>query len=137
MPGRGVPAHNHGEAVRKALREARPAGASLAQLCRSTKRTPSQVWAGIRFLRKVAAKEGLPPVTHSRSEGFQLSEDPEVWVAYERAIFTTELHRITNVITGIIAPHAMREPSDEWVRLVLEQLGGVKATLEVLTRMER
>ncbi len=26
---------------------------------------------------------------------------------------------------------------DEWVRLALEQLGGVKATLEVLTRMER
>lgn len=137
MPGRGVPAHIHGEAVRKALIEARPAGASLAQLCRSTKRTPSQVWAGIRFLRKIAAREGLPPVTHSRSEGFQLSEDPEVWVAYERAIFTTELHRITNVILGIIAPHAKREPSDEWVRLVLEQLGGVKATLEVLTRMER
>ncbi|GAA2926567.1 MULTISPECIES: hypothetical protein [Streptomyces] len=137
MPGRGVPAHVHGEAVRKALIEARPAGASLAQLCRATKRTPSQVWAGIRFLRKIAAKEGLPPVTHARSEGFQLSEDPEVWVAYERAIFTTELHRIGNVITGIIAPHAKREPSDEWVRLVLEQLGGVKATLEVLTRMER
>ncbi|MFD7995305.1 RacP protein [Streptomyces mexicanus] len=106
-------------------------------MCRATKRTPSQVWAGIRFLRKIAAKEGLPPVTHARSEGFQLSEDPEVWVAYERAIFTTELHRIGNVITGIIAPHAKREPSDEWVRLVLEQLGGVKATLEVLTRMER
>jgi len=137
MPGQGVPAHIHGEAVRKALLEARPAGASLAPLCRSTKRTPSQVWAGIKFLRKVAVKEGLPPVTHSHSEGFQLSEDPEVWVAYERAIFTTELHRITNVITGIIAPHAKREPTDEWVRLVLEQLGGVKATLEVLTRMER
>ncbi|GHC73042.1 hypothetical protein [Streptomyces cinnamoneus] len=76
-------------------------------------------------------------MTHSRSEGFQLSEDPEIWVAYERAIFMTELHRIANVITGIIAPHARRQPSDEWVRLVLEQLGGVKATLEVLTRMER
>lgn len=137
MAGRGLPAHIHGEAVRKALVEARPAGASLAQMCRSTKRTPAQVWAGIRFLRKIAAKEGLPPVTHSRTEGFQLSEDPEIWVAYERGIFTTELHRITNVIHGIIAPHAKREPTDEWVRLVLEQLGGVKATLEFLTRMER
>ncbi|MFE0192939.1 hypothetical protein [Streptomyces sp. NPDC058989] len=134
---RGLPAHVHGEAVRKALVEAQPTGASLAQLCHSTRRTPSQVWAGIKFLRKTALKEGLPPVTHSRSEGFQLSEDPEIWVAYEWAIFTTELHRITNVITGIIAPHAKRQPSDEWVRLVLEQLGGVKATLEVLTRMER
>ncbi|WP_413755178.1 hypothetical protein [Streptomyces sp. MMBL 11-3] len=135
--GRGLPAHVHGEAVRKALIEARPAGASLAQMCRSTKRTPAQVWAGIRYLRKIAAKEGLPPVTHSRSEGFQLSEDPQVWVAYERAIFMTELHRITNVIAQILAPHAKRAPSDEWVRLVLEQLGGVKATFEVLARMER
>lgn len=76
-------------------------------------------------------------MTHSRAEGFQLSEDPEVWVAYERAIFATELHRITNVIAQILAPHAKREPADEWVRLALEQLGGVKATFEVLTRMER
>ncbi|WP_161500360.1 hypothetical protein [Streptomyces antimycoticus] len=44
---RGLPVHVHGEAVRKALIEARPTGASLAQLCRSTRRTPSQVWAGI------------------------------------------------------------------------------------------
>ncbi|GHC73036.1 hypothetical protein GCM10010507_60340 [Streptomyces cinnamoneus] len=50
---RGLPAHVHGEAVRKALVEARPAGASLAQLCRSTRRTPSQVWTGIKFLRRV------------------------------------------------------------------------------------
>ncbi|MFJ4689463.1 hypothetical protein [Streptomyces sp. NPDC088789] len=63
--------------MRKALVEARPAGASLTQLCHATRRTPSQVWAGIRFLRKVAVKEGIPPVTHSLGEGFQLSEDPE------------------------------------------------------------
>ncbi|GGZ29375.1 hypothetical protein [Streptomyces poonensis] len=60
-----------------------------------------------------------------------------MWIAYERAIFETELHRITNVITGIVAPHARMAPRDEGVRLVLEQLGGVKATLEVLPRMER
>ncbi|GGR46123.1 hypothetical protein GCM10010219_59670 [Streptomyces netropsis] len=48
--------------------------------------------------------------TARRSEGFQLSEDPDIWVAYERAIFTTELHRIINVITGINAPHAKRQP---------------------------
>ncbi|MDT0449484.1 hypothetical protein [Streptomyces hesseae] len=134
---RCLPADVHGEAVREALVEARPTGAGLAQLSHSTRPTPSQVWAGIKFLRKIAAKEGLPPVTHSRSEGVQPSEDPDIRVAYERAILTTELHRITNVITEIIAPHAKRRPSDEWVRLVLEQLGGVKATLEVVTRMDR
>ncbi|RCH64230.1 hypothetical protein DT019_34135 [Streptomyces sp. SDr-06] len=133
----GLPAHVHGEAVRKALQEARPAGLSLKQLCQATKRSPSQVWTGLRFLRKVAVKEGLPPVTYNRQDGFQLSENSEVWIAYERAIFETELHRITNVITGIVAPHAKKAPQDEWVRLVLDQLGGVKATLEVLSRMER
>lgn len=133
----GCPAHVHGEAVRKALLEARPEGLSLAQLCRATKRSPAQVWAGLRYLRKVAAKEGLPPVTYIRSKGFQLSDDAEVWVAYERALFNTELNRITNAISGIVSPHAKKAPGDEWVRLVLEQLSGVKATLEVLTRMER
>jgi hypothetical protein len=84
----------------------------------------------------VALAEGLPPVTYSRADGFQLSESPEVWIAYERVIFTSELHRITNFLAGIIAPHAARTPRDEWIRLVQDQLGGVRATLEVLTRME-
>ncbi|QUC59011.1 hypothetical protein IOD14_20715 [Streptomyces sp. A2-16] len=137
MKRAGLPAHVHGSAVKKALQEARPAGLSLKQLCRATKRTPSQVWAGLRYLRKIAVKEGLPPVTYSRSEGFQLSDDSGVWIAYERAVFRSELHRVTNFITGIVAPHAKKEAEDEWIRLVLEQLGGVKATLEVLTRMER
>ncbi|GGZ44700.1 hypothetical protein [Streptomyces poonensis] len=138
MPRRaGCPAHVHGDAVRKALLEARPEGLTLAQLCRATKRSPAQVWAGLRYLRKVAAKEGLPPVTCNREKGFQLSDDPEVWIAYERALFHAELNRITNVLTGIVTPHARKAPEDEWVRLVVDQLSGVKATLEVLTRMER
>lgn len=76
-------------------------------------------------------------MTYSRRDGFQMSDQSEVWIAYERAIFNAELHRVTNFITGIIAPHAKKAPDDEWIRLVLDQLGGVKATLEVLTRMER
>lgn len=51
------------------------------------------------------------------------------------AIFKAEQHRITNFIT--VAPHTKRTPEDEWARLVLEQLGGAEATLEVFTRMER
>lgn len=43
----------------------------------------------------------------------------------------------TNFIAGIVAPHAKKAPEDEWARLALDQLGGVKATLEVLTRLER
>ncbi|AZM51193.1 hypothetical protein DMA15_00105 [Streptomyces sp. WAC 01529] len=132
-----LPAHNHGEAVRKSLQEARPAGLKLKQLSSATRRTPSQVWTGITFLRKVALKEGLPPVTYNRKDGFQLSEDPAVWIAYEKAIFETELHRITNFIAGIVAPHSARMPQDEWARLVMDQLSGVRATLEVLSRMER
>ncbi|MET9296927.1 hypothetical protein [Streptomyces sp. NPDC003077] len=76
-------------------------------------------------------------MTYHRTDGFQLSEDPEVWITYERAVFTIELTRITNFIEAAVGPHARRLPQDEWARLVLEQLGGVKATLEVLTRMER
>jgi hypothetical protein len=106
----GHPAHVHGEAVRKALQEARPAGLHLKQLVKATKRTPAQVWTGIRFLRKTAVKAGLPPVTFSRRHGFQLSEEPEAWIAYERAIFEAELHRITNFIAGIVAPPRQTYP---------------------------
>ncbi|WP_327359739.1 hypothetical protein [Streptomyces sp. NBC_01304] len=133
----GLPAHVHAEAVRKALEEARPAGLHLKQLAKATKRTPAQVWTGIKFLRTNAVKDGLPPVTHNRRDGFQLSEEPEVWIAYERALFKVELHRMTNFIAGIVAPHTKRKPKDDWARLVLEQIGGVRATLEVLSRMER
>ncbi|MEV0281282.1 hypothetical protein AB0I22_33530 [Streptomyces sp. NPDC050610] len=136
MKRAGLPAHVHGEAVRKAFQEARPAGLTLHQLVLATKRSPSQVWTGIRLLRRVAVKEGLPPVTHNRRPGFQLSEEPGVRIAYERAIFRAELHRIANFTAGFVAPHARRTPDDEWARLVPEQLGGVKATLEVLTRIE-
>lgn len=131
------PAHVHGQAVRRALEEARPAGASLKRLVRSTRCSPSQVWTGIRYLRKFAIRDVLPPVTYNRRDGFQLSEDPAVWIAYERAVFTIELHRIANFIEAVVGPHAEKKPKDEWARLVLEQLGGVKATLEVLSRMER
>ena len=41
-----------------------------------------------------------------------MSEESEVWISCERAIFQAELHRVTNFITGIIAPHAKRAPSD-------------------------
>ncbi|WP_055567798.1 hypothetical protein [Streptomyces atriruber] len=76
-------------------------------------------------------------MTYNRTDGFQLSEDPEVWIAYERAVFKIELRRITNFIAAAVGPHAKKMPKDEWARLVLDQLGGVKATLEVLSRMER
>lgn len=43
-------------------------------------------------------------------------EESEVWIAYERAIFQAELHRVTNFNTGMIAPHAKKAPDDEWIR---------------------
>lgn len=45
-----------------------------------------------------------------------MSEESEVWIAYERAIFQAELHRVTNFNTGMIAPHAKKAPDDEWIR---------------------
>lgn len=32
---------------------------------------------------------------------------------------------------------AKRAPDDDWVRLVLDQLGGIRASLEVIIRLER
>ncbi|MFF1442418.1 hypothetical protein [Streptomyces sp. NPDC058295] len=52
-----------------------------------------------------------------------------MWIAYERAVFRSQPHRVANFITGIVTPHAKRAPENGWIRLVLEWLGGVKAAL--------
>ncbi|MGW0819108.1 hypothetical protein ACWD00_38910 [Streptomyces viridiviolaceus] len=127
----------HAEAIRDALIEARPAGAATKQLCTSTRRSISQVRAGINCLRKLAAKWDLPPVTYTRAEGWQLSEDPAVWIAYERALFDAEMRHVCRAVDEVMRPHAKREPEDDWVRLVLDQLGGIRASLEVIIRLER
>ncbi|MGA5135529.1 RacP protein, partial [Streptomyces olivoreticuli] len=88
-------------------------------------------------LRRLAAKWGLPPVTFTRLEGWQLSEDPAVWIAYERALFDAELRHVTRALEEVMRPHAKRAPGDDWVRLVLDQLGGIRASLEVIIRLER
>ncbi|QEU96956.1 hypothetical protein CP970_43935 [Streptomyces kanamyceticus] len=103
----------------------------------STGRTVSQVRSGINFLRKSAAKWGLPPVTWSRTTGWQLSEDPAVWIAFERILFNAEMRHITRAIDEVMTPHAKRAPGDDFVRLVLDQLGGIRASLEVIIRIER
>ncbi|MET7986776.1 MULTISPECIES: hypothetical protein [unclassified Streptomyces] len=78
-----------------------------------------------------------PPVTWSRLEGWQLSEDPAVWIAYGRILFATELRHMTRALDEVMKPHAKRVAEDDWVRLVLDQLGGIRASLEVTLRLER
>ncbi|MFI1051311.1 hypothetical protein [Streptomyces griseoruber] len=91
---------------------------------------------GSRFLRTVTVKEGLPP--NDLPPAGRLSD-----VGGERdldllreAIFEAELHRGTNVITGIIAPHAKKTGR----RMDPPGPGAARrpqGPLEVLTRMER
>lgn len=63
---------------------------------------------GLIHIKEIAALEHETPLTWSRNVGYQLS--------------------------GTIAPHAAARPKDEFARLLLDQLGGVKAPPPLLTR---
>jgi hypothetical protein len=130
---RGIPKNVKGERVRLALLEARPAGLSTKQLITVTELTGSQVGSGLVDIKERAAAEHLTPLTWTRLDGHRFSEEPADWIAYERAQIHTNLTRISRLIKGTAYPHAERNPEDDWIRLVLDQLNGVRATLEALT----
>ncbi|MEC3920281.1 hypothetical protein [Nocardia sp. CDC160] len=138
---RPLPPHVSGEMVRIALLEARPAGLTLRQLCAATDLTPAQVRSGLGWIRKVTAAEHMTPLTYNRVLGYALSDDEVYWIAAERGFFRMELTRITRMLTAVLDPHRARQPvdgsnGDDWIRLVLEQVGGVRATFEMLTRLK-
>ncbi|GAA1961786.1 hypothetical protein [Catenulispora subtropica] len=49
-------------------------------------------------------------------------------------MFRSELTRISRLLSGTAAPHLAALPGDDFARLLLDQLGGVKASLTLLTR---
>lgn len=123
-----------GEAVFSALAEARPHALSTAQLQLATRPGNSQVRRGNLYIREISALEHASPLTWSQREGYQLSGDTEEWIRFERAMFRSELTRISRLLTGTVAPHLAALPGDEFARLLLDQLGGVRASLTPLTR---
>ncbi len=123
--------------IRVALFEARPAGLTGRQLVAATDLSVSQLRRGLAELRDIAAAEGLPPLIWTHTDGYQFCGDPLELEAYERALFRRKLTEIGRLITGTIAPHASLHPDDEWVRLVLAQLNGVRASLDMLVTARR
>jgi hypothetical protein len=120
-----LPANVFGDLVRVASMEARPAGLTTRQLVTATELSPYQVQSGLRFVREVLAAENLTPLTWTRRDGYQLSQDPAEWIAYERACVRIELTRIARLLSSSVIPHAQKLPDNEWVQLVLGQLTGV------------
>lgn len=131
---RGVARNVKGERVRLALLEARPSGLSTRQLAAATGMSTNQVRDGLTEIRERAAIEHLTPLTWTRPGGHCFSEEPADWIAYERTQVHTNLTRISRLIKGTAHPHAELEPHDDWIRLVLDQLNGVRAMLEAVTR---
>ncbi|MEU7579851.1 RacP protein [Streptomyces sp. NPDC041068] len=136
--GRGVPAHVHAEAVLDALREARPAGLTVHLLMAATERTRSQVYVGIREIRRVAAARGLPPLVWDRPHGYRLVDNaPEIWIGYEMA-FTRRWERaLGDFIAGILIPHQQQCPNDAVVRTLIAQFTAVLSTLELMAGLHQ
>ncbi|MEU1121992.1 MULTISPECIES: hypothetical protein [unclassified Streptomyces] len=130
-------AEHHGDLVRVALMEARPAGLHTYQLMVATRLTRSQVARGVRHLRDVGAAEHLTPIIWLRKDGYMFSEDPADWIEYEKKQLVQILGRLTRMITGTLDPHLARYPDDEWAQLVTDQLTGVRSTLAQLSKPSR
>lgn len=122
------------ERVRLALLEARPGGLTIQQLCTATGLSVTQVRGGLTEIKDHAAMEHLTPLTWSRNAGYCFSREPSDWIAYERAQVHSGLTRFVRLIKGTAYPHAQLEPEDDWIRLVFDQLIGVRAMLEGITR---
>src|ERR1700756_462226 len=122
------------ERVRLALLEARPGGLTIQQLCTATGLSVTQVRGGLTEIKEHAAMEHLTPLTWSRNAGYCFSWEPSDWIAYERAQVHNGLTRFVRLIKGTAYPHAQLEPEDDWIRLVFDQLIGVRAMLEGITR---
>jgi hypothetical protein len=132
-----LPAAVSADRVHLALREARPAGLTFQQLVAYTGLSPSQVRRGPTELRDIAAANKYQPLIWTSAEGYRFSSNPAECEAYERAIFRRILTEVGRLLTGTIAPHAALFPDDEWVRPVLEQLNGVRASLGLLVKARR
>ncbi|MGW1077064.1 hypothetical protein [Streptomyces sp. NPDC002537] len=127
-------AEHYGDLVRAALLEARPVGLHSRQLVAATCLTPSRVARGIEHLRDVGAAEHLTPIIWCRKDGYMFSDEPADWIEYEKKQFRMLLGRLPRVITGTLDPHLSRCPEDEWARLAVAQLTGVRATLAQLAK---
>ncbi|MBT2370411.1 RacP protein [Streptomyces sp. ISL-10] len=123
--------------IRVALSEARPAVLSFKQLVAATELSPSQTRRGLGILRDIAAQDHLPPLIWTLADGYRFSGDPVELEAYEQAIFKRKLNEFARLITDTIGPHAELDPEDEWVQLVLAQLNGIRAALDMLVRFRR
>ncbi|MFV8055002.1 hypothetical protein [Mycolicibacterium peregrinum] len=134
MPAR-IPRNVKVERVRLALLEARPSGLNTHQLCVATGLTISQVRDGLRGIREYAALEHLSPLIWSRKDGYVSAQDSGDCIGYERMQVHTELTRIARLVTGTVYPHHQLAPDDDYARLVLDQLVGVRASLEGITRL--
>jgi hypothetical protein len=127
-----VPANVCGEKVRIALMEARPAGLTLRQLVSATRLSAYQVRKGILWIKEVAATEHLTPITYTAKDGYRFPTESADWTLYERSQFAAALTRISRLLSGTIAPHALKFPDDRWAQFVLSQVSSMVALLDML-----
>ncbi|MEU7106600.1 hypothetical protein ACFQ2B_38650 [Streptomyces stramineus] len=116
------------------MKEARPTGLHTRQFVAATRLIPSKVARGVEHLRDVGAAEHLTPIIWRRRDGYMFSDEPADWIEYEKKQFRIILGRLTRVITETLDPHLARHPEDEWARLAVAQLIGVRATLNQLAK---
>jgi hypothetical protein len=97
--------------------------------------TISQVRTGLTWIRETGALERAQPLTWRRDGGHGTTDDVDDWIAQERSIVHTLYTRTKRLITGTAAPHADRQPDDDWIHLFLDQINGVRAMLESVSRL--
>ncbi|MBF6455262.1 hypothetical protein [Nocardia cyriacigeorgica] len=130
-----LPRHITGERVLAALIEARPERLTTEQLAAVTGLTLSQARTGLTWIKDTGALERSQPLTWRRTGGHGMTDNIDDWIAQERSTVHTLYTRTKRLITGTAAPHADRRPDDDWIRLFLDQINGVRAMLESASRL--
>ncbi|MFI6819188.1 hypothetical protein ACIBG7_42845 [Nonomuraea sp. NPDC050328] len=118
-----------GDRVYSALMEARPAGLPFKQLVVATQMSAHHTRKGLNYVKDVPALERKTPLIWTRKHGFQLSDNPSDWIAFEVEALSAELTHITRTTKRVFAPHAAARPDDAFAELALDYICGMKAGL--------
>ncbi|MFI9255440.1 hypothetical protein [Streptomyces sp. NPDC053069] len=123
--------------VRAALMEARPAGLRFPHLVAATELSPWQARRGLGLLRDIAVEEHLTADHLDAGRRVPLRRGSGRAGSPRTGDLPAEAERVRPADHWHRRPAREMDPDDEWVQLVLAQLNGIKAALDMLVKFRR
>lgn len=128
-----LPRQVSGDAIRREVLRLPAAGAtSRTELAERTGLTISQVDHGLAWIREIGAIAHASPFTYSRKDGYQFSDDPQVWIDCLLAGLDGDLTRFDRELKGIIIPFLQRMPEDPRPKYFKAQVEAMISSVEMM-----